>query len=392
MEIIVQNTNLPLSMALSIMKLLGYWAPRHFRGTKKFIINFYIFFSFNFLVGIYVITQTIELFQVWGDISLMTSAAFLLFTNIVLGLKLLNVLIRRETVEAMIDESDAVLRAEDRDEGKYILNSINRETTMLLFSFVFLSAVTVIGWGISAEKRQLPLQAWYPYDKYKSPAFELTYAYQVVAVNLSAAVNVSMDTLVTSCIAQCRCRLKILGLSLKTLCQNAIHTGQWVLTPDQEKIVASRLRRCIAEHQAILSTVVKIQETFSEPLFAQFTVSIFIICVTAYQLVFETKSTLRLIAMLAYLLVMMLQVFLFCYQGNELSEESTNVANAVYTCPWYACSAKLRRLLLLPMTRSVRVARITAGGITTLSLAAFMAIIKASYTFFTVLQQMGDRT
>lgn len=32
----------------------------------------------------------------------------------------------------------------------------------------------------------------------------------------------------------------------------------------------------------------------------------------------ETTSLVRIISMVAYLMVMMLQVFLYCYQGNQL--------------------------------------------------------------------------
>ncbi|KPJ21566.1 hypothetical protein RR48_00285 [Papilio machaon] len=43
------------------------------------------------------------------------------------------------------------------------------------------------------------------------------------------------------------------------------------------------------------------------------------------------------------------------------------------------------------MSRSRRAARISAGGFTALSLASFMAIIKASYSLFTLLQQVEEK-
>lgn len=60
----------------------------------------------------------------------------------------------------------------------------------------------------------------YPYDTSKSPAYELTYIHQVTALIIAAFLNVGKDTLVTTLIAQCRCRLQLLSLSLKTLCRD----------------------------------------------------------------------------------------------------------------------------------------------------------------------------
>lgn len=60
----------------------------------------------------------------------------------------------------------------------------------------------------------------YPYDTHQSPAYELTYVHQVVALYVAANLNVGKDSLVTSLLAQCRCRLRLLALALTTLSQD----------------------------------------------------------------------------------------------------------------------------------------------------------------------------
>ncbi|XP_047533644.1 odorant receptor Or1-like [Vanessa atalanta] len=345
-----------------------------------------------FILGIYIIVQVGDLIQVWGNLPLMTATIFLLFTNIALGTKLLNVMWRKDTIRAMLEETNDELCNESRQTGKEIVRSCDRETTKQLSVYFVLSYTTVLGWASSAEKNQLPLRAWYPYDTSKTPTYQLTYAHQTIAVSLAAAINICLDTLVTSLICQCRCRLRLLALSLRTLCHDLDVSEKGAMTDASSTIVSERLQNCVVRHQTVLAQTKLLQNCFSASIFAQFCVSMIIICVTAYQLAFvrESTSLARVISMVAYLTVMMLQVFLYCYQGNQLVEESEGVSGAAYECPWYILNIPIRRSLLLVMTRTRRAARLTAAGFTELSLSSFMSIIKASYTFFTVLQQIEE--
>nr|WCC57569.1 odorant receptor 47 [Papilio memnon] len=389
MSSLVGKVNSTLRIPLTLFLFLGLWAPNHFIGFRKRLFNIYTFFSYMFLVGIYIIVQLGDLYQVWGNVPLMTATMFLIFTNLALSGKFINIVLRKTQIQNMIAEVKEELDAETRDEGMKIIKSCDRETTIQYYGYVWLSYVTILGWAASAEKNQLPLRAWYPYDVSKTPAYEITYSHQCIALFLGSALNTSMDTLATTLICQCRCRLRLLALSLTTLCDGALIEDKGHVSCNEE-IVVPRLRNCVKRHQAALEHARLLQIYFSVPIFGQFLVSMVIICVTAYQLAFESSSMVRIFAMVAYLLDMMLQVFLYCYQGNELLDESENIKEAAYMCPWYYCSVPVRRSLLLLTTRSYRLARLRAGGFTELSLASFMGIIKASYTFFTVLQQVEE--
>nr|AII01061.1 odorant receptor [Dendrolimus houi] len=391
MNIITRNVNLSVSISLTVLRVVGFWAPDDLGPDQKILYHCLTACSFMYLLGIYLIIQVVDLFQIWGDLPLMTGTAFLLFTNLAQVTKILNILCRRNRIQAIIEDADEVLKRVSKGEAKKIVKSCNKETSLLQLMYFISTVVTTLGWASSAEKGKLPLRAWYPYNTSKSPAYELTYVHQVSALFIAAYLNVGKDTLVASLIAQCRCRLRLLALSFKTLCEGLQVGEKGLLTPDQELVASKRLRLLVIEHQAVLSEAVQLQNCFSEPTFAQFTVSLIIICVTAFQLVSQTGNMVRLLSMGTYLLNMMFQVFIYCYQGNQLSEESSEIAGAAYQCPWYTRSPKFRKALLTVMVRSRRVAKLTAGGFTTLSLASFMAIIKASYSLFTLLQQVEDK-
>nr|QZH55107.1 odorant receptor 11 [Achelura yunnanensis] len=390
MTILIKNANLSVRVSLTALKLVGFWAPSDLGSNLKMIYYLYASISFMILLGIYLIIQVVDMFLIWGNLPLMTGTAFLLFTNLAQAVKILNLVWRRQQVEAIISNADQLLGAQSTEEGKNIVKKCDRETTLQQLLYFCLTTITVAGWAGSAEKNQLPLRAWYPYDTSTSPAYEITYIHQVGALFVAAYLNVGKDTLVTALIAQCRCRLQLLGLALGRLSDDLKVNDKRLLSDGQQFIVRQRLKACVMQHQSALEAAAQLQTCFSVPTFAQFSVSMVIICVTAFQLASQTSNLVRLFSMGTYLLNMTFQVFIYCYQGNQLSEESMEVEGAAYECPWYSYSSATRRSLLVLMTRCRRPARLTAGGFTTLSLASYMAIIKASYSFFTVLQQVDD--
>ncbi|XP_045483971.1 odorant receptor 2a-like [Pieris rapae] len=244
------------------------------------------------------------------------------------------------------------------------------------------------------EKRESgkKIIARYPYDTTQSPAYDLTYIHQCVAVGLAATVNISVDTVVTSLVALCCCRMQLLSLSLQTLFDDLPLQTTSLLHPSVELVAWDRLRECIHQHKTTLNATALLQRCFSLPVLAQFTVSVLIICATAYQLAFETANFIRMASMMFYLIVMMYQVFIYCHQGNEIQVESEAVCDAAYGSEWVVCTPRMRRALVLLMTRTRCPVILSAGGLANLSLKTFMGIIKASYTFFTVLQGAGTGT
>ncbi|XP_050351052.1 odorant receptor Or1-like [Nymphalis io] len=404
MGIFINNSNFSIRLSLTVLRLAGFWPPEDMKGRHRLLYNCYGFGIFMFLLGTYLIIQIVDLYLIWGNLPLMTSTAFVLFTNLAHAAKVVNILARKNKIKNIIDNSDKVLRSERSAEGREIVRRCDQETKVQQLMFFFLTFVTTTGWASSPKKNELPLRAWYPYDTRSSPAYELTYSHQVIAIIVAAFLNVSKDTLVTTLIAQCRCRLRLVGLSLKNLCNEGYIIGEsssgvsltpspktLTLRPDQDHQVKIRLRACAVQHQEALEAAQQLQQCFSEPTFGQFAVSLVIICVTAFQLFSQSSNLVRLFSMGTYLLNMMFQVFLYCYQGHQLSMESEEVAGAAYDFPWYACSVSVRRSIIILMRRCRRVTKITAGGFTTLSLASFMAIIKTSYSMFTLLQQVNER-
>ncbi|XP_050675897.1 odorant receptor 94b-like [Leptidea sinapis] len=334
MGLVVENSFTSLQITLTFLRLVGLWSPDGLFGWWKWLYRCLTIAAFMLVVGVFIIIQMVDLCSIWGDIQLMTATAFVLFTNITHTTKIINFLVRASRIKAIVDNNCRVLRSEDSAVGRKLVKSCNNESFHLYVGYWFITTITGILWSMSslleADQKLLPMRAWYPFDTTRSPAYQLAFAHQSTALYLSAMMNISKDTVVITLIAQCRCRLLLLSQALRSLCDDTHVTH------------------------------------------------------------FQTGKPVRMLSMACYLLNMLCQVFIYCYEGNELSVESENISRAAYEFPWYTSSVDTRRSVLIMMTRCCRIAKLTAAGFTTLSLASFMSICKASYSFFTVLKQVEE--
>lgn len=64
---------------------------------------------------------------------------------------------------------------------------------------------------------QLPFMAWFPYDVSKTPAYQLTYLFQVIAVIFISLLNFTIDTFVVAFIMYIGCQFDILCDNIKNL-------------------------------------------------------------------------------------------------------------------------------------------------------------------------------
>ncbi|CAG9562191.1 unnamed protein product [Danaus chrysippus] len=348
MGLMVQNINFSLRFSLTTLKMAGLWAPHGMKTRRKALYYCYTFVILMFILGSFIILQVIDLYLIWGNLSLMTGTALVLFTNISHATKIINLIARRNSISFLIKDSNDDLVAETSPRGRELIKSCDRETRNQQVIFLLVTFITAVGWAVSSDKKTLPLPAWYPFDTSISPAYELTYMSQMLTIMIIAVLNISKDSMVTTLLAQTRCRLTLVGLALTNVCSGLMPqehskygggSSNKLFTSNQEAIVKNRLRICVQQHQRALRAAEILQECFSLPTFAQFSVSLVIICVTAFQVL-----------------------------------SSEQLARRAYESPWFMCSVSVRRSILIIMIRCHRIVKFTAGGFTTLSLATFTAV------------------
>lgn len=94
-----------------------------------------------------------------------------------------------------------------------------------------------------------------------------------------------------------------------------------------------------------------------------------------------------LFTVIIYVNCVLYTVFMIFLHANDLTVESTEIADVIYDLNWYDQPQRFKTVLLLFMLRSQKPVELQAG-IYPLTLPTFMQLIKASYTYLTVLKQI----
>ncbi|OXU25856.1 hypothetical protein TSAR_010087 [Trichomalopsis sarcophagae] len=90
--------------------------------------------------------------------------------------------------------------------------------------------------------------------------------------------------------------------------------------------------------------------------------------------------------------ILFLEVFLYCYAGQLLQYEFSNITNSIYNSRWYALPPKLRQYyLLFGMTAGNKAFRLTAGQLVNVDMRLFIYFVKTIFSFFSLLLLMFDK-
>ncbi|KAM3967135.1 uncharacterized protein ACR2FA_011989 [Aphomia sociella] len=130
----------------------------------------------------------------------------------------------------------------------------------------------------------------------------------------------------------------------------------------------------------------KIQDIFGDAIFYQFLVAGWILCTSAYRMINVNSASMEFVSMIMYIICILIEIFLYCFYGNEITYESEMLTAAVYDMNWLFLSGKHRRTLIIFMERIKRSIRPVAGFILPLSNSTFVSVVRSSYSFYAFLK------
>ncbi|XP_073967424.1 odorant receptor 4-like [Choristoneura fumiferana] len=161
---------------------------------------------------------------------------------------------------------------------------------------------------------------------------------------------------------------------------------------DLERIVPERSNLQLqADKDAYSKKCVNLIETiFCKSALFNFMSSSLLLCLAGFNIV-AYEDVVILGNFLCFLVMCLLQIYLICYYGDNVSRASVEISNAVYNSQWYNLNAKSAKDLRMVLMRSQKPCKLTAYTYTEINLTTFTRILSTSWSYFALLQSVYNR-
>ncbi|KAL0116246.1 hypothetical protein PUN28_011228 [Cardiocondyla obscurior] len=366
-----------LKFTLMICAFAGCWQPLTWTSLfKQIIYKAYAIFLITSLY-IFLLSQFINIVINVGNSDEFTDALYMMLTILVAGYKQFYMWIDRKNVLVIINvltekpfapyEKHEVMIQEKFE--KLILNNTRRYLTIVVMS---ISSIVLMSVSTVFMSKNLTYKAWIPFN-YSSPTVYLAvYIHQLIAMSTSGIVNVACESLLCGFLLHICCQFEILGHRLGKL----MH--------DQ-----SSLRDCVCHHNRIFEYAYTVNNMFAKIIATQFAVSMMVVCSNLYRIAMATDYA-SFIPLIMYTSAILVQIFNYCWFGNEVKLKSLQLVNSIYDIEWPALSNSNKKDLLLIMKRAMIPIEFTSAYIITMNLESFVALLKMSYSVFNLLHQTQE--
>ncbi|KAL0112611.1 hypothetical protein PUN28_012118 [Cardiocondyla obscurior] len=356
----------------------GVWRPIDWSSNiVKLLYNAYTFVVLSLLYFL-MITQFMDIIFVVDNMDDFATNTLMLFTMVAVCCKATIVVVRRKAIKDVIQMLlTPPCKPRDEDEieiqkkfNKFIRSSSIRYTLLATGS---VSGVTVRSM-LNAIQGYLPYRVWLPYDHNASlPTFWITSMQQIITVIFCTIINVGTETLVfglflQTCaqfeIFESRLRKMIFDKAKKSVKNEIKYPNHSSFSLNKNKTIISKY---VDHHLKIYNSII-------------------VLCTSVYYLSTHSKLS-ETATLIIYTICMFVQIYVYCWSGNEVILKSMSVGDTIYCMNWTALSVDEKKELLMIMLRCTLPIKFTSSFLVTLSLQSYSSILKISYSAFNVLRK-----
>nr|WBF90962.1 odorant receptor SameORX [Schistocerca americana] len=248
-----------------------------------------------------------------------------------------------------------------------------------------------------SNERRLPFVQLPMVNEVSSSTYALLYVMQSVPSVLFFNIGFGVDVFFACVMINAATQLRLLFHRIRDLRIGGRDTvkstgslcSEFTLRKKHERMY-EELCTCIQIHQQLVRYLKFVGKAMDPIAMTQVVFSVLIACVTLFHATYSADSN-AAFRCVAFLPTPGAQVFLYCWGAHDLMEQSESVAEAAYSCAWVEASGRFKRALSLLMCRAQRSLVLTAGGLLQINRPTFISLLKASYSYYTLLGRINNR-
>ncbi|XP_012540698.1 odorant receptor Or2 [Monomorium pharaonis] len=387
-------------MAITEMRMLsrhffaytigGLWRPIEWSSKySKSLYNVFTFFTM-YLFTYLLLTHGLHIIFVVDNLESLISSSSVFFSFVGLMCKATTVVVRRDRIINLLEIiQEEPCKVCDEDEID-IQMKFDRLLGLYSMPYIILCAIsavgTLIGCIIYMMEGVIPIgTTWVPWDCTSPFIFYLTSLQVVAALMLAIFVNIGSETTILGFCLQTCAQFEILKHRLQRMMKNNKNNPMSSLNNALNR--TSRISEHVFYHLCIIRLAKTINDVFSPIIFVQFFVSILLLCSVIYRL--SSQMVIADLASLStYTIILFIQIFYYCWGGNEVMLKSVELGQEIYHMDWISMAKSEQKDLLMIMKRSTKPIRFTSSFLVTMSLESYGNLLKAAFSAFNLMQQL----
>ncbi|XP_049825837.1 odorant receptor 49b [Aethina tumida] len=387
------STDLTIIMAphVLIFKLYGFWKPETVSSVLR-----KIFFSSCWLC--FWFTQVMFLLTNLNDIKKVTSVSYAVLTftiNLVKMVFIYKNIYKILDMMALLNTEPFRAKCREHEE---IFESTKSYYSKVWYFCVFIGLGVDLFWAISplSMDTAIPFHAWFPFNYEGTEYFKFVYGFQAMTGTIDTMMCVNMDCFSSTLLVQGGIQCDMMCNTLKNLQKFKVNDdGEMVESDAQDEDreaysdrLLNNLIYCVKHHIEIKKWAKDIQDIHSISICFQFGIGSMVLCASLFELSMVNPLSTKFILLLNYYLAILTEIFLYCWFGNEFNDKSSQLYHSVYECQWMDCNIKFKKAMLIFMMGTEKPITVYVGGLFPMSLPIYVAILRSSYSYFTLLQNV----
>ncbi|XP_047370082.1 odorant receptor 85c-like [Vespa velutina] len=159
---------------------------------------------------------------------------------------------------------------------------------------------------------------------------------------------------------------------------------------DDSNAFQCNIRELVLRHYKLIRQAKTLEDNFNVIILQQLMGSTFQLCASGYNTILNSvnKEGLTLFIFCFYATSTLCTLFVYCYIGECLIQESLSLSNAFYRYEWYNVSPVNLKMVQICMLRMKTPQQLTSGKFFVLSLASFTDILKTTMGYLSLLRTL----
>nr|QKN21385.1 odorant receptor [Bactrocera dorsalis] len=374
---------------IKVLQYIGLWRFDVPWQTYYAAYSYILHFSFTFP---YTVMMWVDVVQA-SDLEKFSYIMYMSLTELALLAKVTNVWINSKIFVQFFHvlANDEVYRLRSEEECT-LWSKVHKYYRFIAFMYFAMSITLVtiafVGVLFSAEY-ELPFPYAPPFEWRNERGYWYAYFYELVAMPVTCFSNCGLDMI------QCYMLLH-LSLCYQMIAGRLQEMGKWKgqsgrLSGFSEVRLLHEFVSLVKLHKSTKKLSADCETFVSFPFLIQIMCSSFVLCFSAYRLqqVSISENPSQFCTLILAVIVMILQIFVPCYCGNEIILRSGALNNAIYNADWIQCSPKMRKYLIIYMEMLQVPVKVRAGNFFEIGLPVFVKTMNNTYSLMALLLNMN---